>query len=172
MRTEIHREAARATGTDPGALEKVLEVFATQLESGLHPAAQLAVRRHGELLLEASGGTARPGESGPEVGPETLFLIFSATKPLTGMAIQLLAERGQLDLDAPVARYWPAFGQNGKESATVLHVLSHQGGFPIGPRWLTWDHWRDPAAIARAMEERRARWEPGTDVGYHPLNYG
>ncbi len=172
MRSEIHREAARATGADPGALERVAEIFAEQLSAGLHPAAQLTVRRQGQILLEASGGTQRPGAPGPVVDAGTLFLIFSATKPLTAMAIHLLAERGRIDLDAPVALYWPEFGQRGKERATVQHVLSHQGGFPIGPKWLTWDRWHDPAAIARAMEEREARWEPGTDVGYHPLNFG
>lgn len=172
MRAAIHDAAARATDTDPAALDKVVEVFSAQLESGLHPGAQLTVRRHGEILLEASGGTTRPGEPGPAVTAETLFLIFSATKPLTAMAVHLLAERGRIDLEAPVARYWPEFGTRGKERATVLQVLSHQGGFPIGPKWLTWDRWHDRASVARAMEERQAKWEPGADVGYHPLNFG
>jgi CubicO group peptidase (beta-lactamase class C family) len=172
MQVDIHRDTARDAGLDPAALERVGEVFASQLEAGLHPGAQLTVRRRGAIVLEASGGTSRPGEAGPPVTADTLFLIFSATKPLTAMAVHLLAERGALELEAPVARYWPEFGCLGKESATLLHVLSHQGGFPLGPKWLTWDRWRDPADIARAMAERPARWEPGSDVGYHPLNFG
>lgn len=169
---DVRRDAARALGVDADALDRVGEIFASQIESGLHPGAQLAVRRRGEIILEASGGRARDDADAPPVTPETLFLVFSATKPLTACAIHMLAERGRLDLDSPIARWWPGFGTRGKERATIAHVLSHQGGFPIGPAWLSWDRWNDRDAVARAMEERPARWEPGTDVGYHPLNFG
>lgn len=172
MQSRIDRDAARDTGTDAAALEAVVELFASFLQNGTHPGAQLTVRRGGRILLQAAGGTMRPGESGPPVEQKTLFLIFSATKPLTALAIHMLAERGRLDLDAPVARYWPEFAQGGKERATIVHVLSHQAGLPTGPKWLTWEHWCDLDAVARAMAERRARWVPGEDVGYHPLNYG
>jgi len=172
MEARIDADAARETGTDPAGLENVASVFRTLLENGTHPGAQLTVRRAGQVLLQAAGGTARPGADGLAVGDGTLFVMFSATKPITALAIHLLAERGLLALDAPVARYWPEFAQGGKQAATVLHVLSHQGGLPIGPKWLTWETWRDLDAVARAMAERVARWEPGTDVGYHPLNYG
>jgi len=172
MRAKIDQDAARHTGTDAAALEGVLEVFDNLLAGGTHPGAQLTVRRHGRVLVQAAGGTMRPGEDGPHVTQDTLFLLFSATKPLTALAIHMLAERGRVDLDAPVARYWPRFGRHGKEGVTVLHVLSHQGGLPTGPKWLTWDRWCDLDEVARAMEERRACWVPGEDVGYHPLNYG
>jgi CubicO group peptidase (beta-lactamase class C family) len=172
MDAQIDRDAARDCATDPAALEALVELFGSLLENGTHPGAQLTVRRHGRVLVQAAGGTARPGEPGPAVTLRTLFLMFSATKPLTGLAIHMLAERGKLELDAPIARYWPGFARGGKESATVAHVLSHQGGLPIGPKWLTWDQWADLDRVARAMEERDARWVPGEDVGYHPLNYG
>jgi len=172
MAARIDRDAARDTGTDPDGLENVAGVFASLLANATHPGAQLTVRRGGRILLQAAGGTARPGADGPAVTDRTLFLIFSATKPITALAIHMLAERGRLDLDAPVARYWPEFAQGGKEGATVTHVLSHQGGLPVGPKWLTWEKWCDLDAVARAMAERPARWVPGTDVGYHPLNYG
>jgi CubicO group peptidase (beta-lactamase class C family) len=172
MRASIEREAARDTDTDPAGLDAVVELFAGLIDGGTHPGAQLTVRRGGRILLQAAGGTARPGEPGPAVTQRTLFLIFSATKPLTALAVHVLAERGALDLDAPVARYWPSFAQAGKERVTVAHVLSHRAGIPIGPKWLTWDRWRDLDSVARAMEERPARWAPGEDVGYHPLNFG
>lgn len=168
----IDRDAARDTGTDAAGLENALTVFEHLLDSGTHPGAQLTVRRHGLILLQASGGTTRPGHEGPQVTQQTLFLIFSATKPLTALAIHMLAERGRLALDAPVARYWPEFGRGGKEAATIAHVLSHQGGVPVGPKWLTWERWHDLDEVARAMAERDARWVPGEDVGYHPLNFG
>ncbi len=172
MHWHVDRDAARDTGTDAARLEDVAEVFRSLLENGTHPGAQLTVRRAGRILVRAAGGTARPGEPGPEVTPRTLFLMFSATKPLTALAVHLLAERGQIELEAPVARYWPEFARNGKERVTVLHVLSHQAGVPLGPKWLTWDRWCDLDTVARAMEERPVRWEPGEDVGYHPLNFG
>jgi CubicO group peptidase (beta-lactamase class C family) len=172
VQAQIDRDAARDTSTDPAALDALVEVFAGLIANATHPGAQLTVRRAGRILVEAAGGTSRPGEPGPAVTARTLFLIFSATKPLTALAIHLLAERGQLELDAPVARYWPAFAHGGKAGATVAHVLSHQGGLPIGPKWLTWETWGDLDTVARAMEERTARWVPGEDVGYHPLNFG
>jgi CubicO group peptidase (beta-lactamase class C family) len=168
----IDRDAARDTGTDAAGLVNALAVFENLLENGTHPGAQLTVRRHDRILLQAAGGTMRPGHDAPPVTQRTLFLIFSATKPLTALAIHLLAERGKLDLDAPVARYWPEFARGGKGTATIAHVLSHQGGVPIGPKWLTWERWCDLDEVARAMAERDARWVPGTDVGYHPLNFG
>ena len=118
MQARIEPEACRATGTDAAALESVVEVFSSMLANGTHPGAQLTVRRAGLLLLQAAGGRTRPGENAPEVTQQTMFLIFSATKPLTALAIHMLAERGKLDLAAPVARYWPEFAQGGKESAT------------------------------------------------------
>ncbi|MBY0276638.1 beta-lactamase family protein [Candidatus Binatia bacterium] len=172
MHARIDRDAARDTGTDASGLEAVVALLEGFLDNGTHPGAQLTVRRDGRILLEAAGGTMRPGADGPPVTQRTLFLIFSATKPLTALAIHLLAERGRLELDAPVARYWPEFAGGGKEVATVAHVLSHQAGVPVGPRWLTWDRWQDLDAVARAMAERDARWVPGEDVGYHPLNFG
>lgn len=172
MDARIDADAARDTGTDAAGLERVLEVFDGLLENRTHPGAQLTVRRAGRILLHAAGGTARPGEDGPAVTDRTLFLLFSATKPITALAIHMLAERGRLDLNAPVARYWPEFAQGGKEGATLVHVLSHQAGLPVGPKWLTWETWCDLDTVARAMAERQARWVPGTDVGYHAINYG
>ena len=172
MEIRIDRGAAEATRTDRAGLERVATLFQEQLDEELHPGAALTVRRRGQVVLEAYGGTARPGERGAPVTPETLFLVFSATKPLTAVAVLLLAERGQLSLDSPVAEYWPGFAQKGKGAVTVRHVLTHQGGFPTGPSWLTWDRWQCRDDIVRAMEERTPRWEPGSAAGYHALNYG
>jgi CubicO group peptidase (beta-lactamase class C family) len=172
VQAQIDRDAAHDSATDPAALDGVVDLFASLLANQTHPGAQLTVRRGGRILVQASGGTMRPGQPGPAVSSRTLFLIFSATKPLTALAVHMLAERGALDLDAPIARYWPRFARGGKAAATVAHVLSHQGGVPIGPKSLTWDTWRDLDGIARAMEDRPARWVPGEDVGYHPLNFG
>lgn len=171
MKSHLDAEAASTAGLSVPGLESVLRLFEEQLAQGLHPGAALTVRRGGHIVLEAYGGTSdREGQR--PVDENTLFLIFSATKPLLAVAIHMLAERGRLSLDEPIARVWPGFAQNGKEHVTIRHVLCHRGGFPVGPAWLTWESWRDREQIVRAMEERSARWEPGTQIGYHPLNFG
>jgi CubicO group peptidase (beta-lactamase class C family) len=99
-------------------------------------------------------------------------VVFSTTKGVTAACAHLLAERGELDLDAPVAEYWPEFAANGKEHIPVRWLLTHQAGLP------TLDHPITPAdAIARepvvtALAAQRPAWEPGTAHGYHGHTYG
>jgi len=106
------------------------------------------------------------------VTPETLFVLFSATKPLSAVCLHILLERGRLDLDDPVARHWPEFARNGKAAVTVRHVLTHSGGFPQHPPQLPPETWGDWSAVVQAMEDIQPIWEPGQDTGYHPLNFG
>jgi CubicO group peptidase (beta-lactamase class C family) len=154
---------------NPEGLRAIERVFHEQLAAGLHAAAQLVVMHRGEIVVDLAGGWTRPGVPATS---DSLFLIFSATKPWTAMAVHLLAERGRLQLADAVARYWPGFAQSGKERVTIAHVLSHRGGFPLGPGWLTWEKWGDWPEVVRAMETVRLRWPPGTTVAYHPLNFG
>ena len=161
----------RSVDMDVGGVAEAVALFERQHAEGLHPGAQLCVFRHGQCVLDRCIGTARR-ESGIPVNPDTLFLVFSASKPFGAACIHKLAEQGLLRLDDPVVKHWPEFGRNGKGKATISHVLTHRVGIPLGPRWFTPDLWADYDAGARAMEERVPRWPPGTDVGYHPLNYG
>ena len=156
---------------DAEALRSVEELFRRQIEEGLHPAAAVAVYRHGRLVLDLWGGVA-DRESARPVEADSLFVFFSATKPLVAVCLHLLVEAGLCDLDEPVARYWPEFGHNGKEAVTIRHVLSHQGGFPQQPDGFGWDHLTDWEAAVRAVEEMPLLWRPGEAVGYHPLNFG
>jgi CubicO group peptidase (beta-lactamase class C family) len=87
-------------------------------------AAQVCAIKDGEVILDQSSGC----------GPGSLFLIFSAGKPFVAMLVHLLAERGLLGLDDPVARYWPEFGCSGKEAITIRQVLQHRSGLPP-PLW-------------------------------------
>jgi CubicO group peptidase (beta-lactamase class C family) len=95
-------------------------------------------------------------------------MLFSATKPLTAMCVHLLAERGQLKLDAPVAEYWPEFANNGKAAITVRHILTHRGGFPDDTifKAVSWE------TVVKMMEETTPVYPAGEMVAYHPLNYG
>lgn len=165
------KESAAHADIDPQGLRRVEQVFHEQLDNGLHAGAQLVVMRGERIVLDLAGGSMRPNDRLPVTG-DSLFLIFSATKPWTALSIHLLAERGRLDLFEPVAKYWPTFGKEGREKVTIAHVLSHRGGFPVGPGWLTWDKWGEWANVVRAMEQVRLRWPPGNTVAYHPLNFG
>jgi CubicO group peptidase (beta-lactamase class C family) len=156
---------------EPDAVARAAELFDQHQAQGLHPGAQLAVFRHGRPVLDRHVGLARRDPDTP-VTEDTLFLIFSASKPFASACIFKLIEEGRLALEDRVADHWPEFGRNGKEAVTIEHVLTHRAGIPYGPAWLGWREMADASATARAMEELTPQWTPGEDVGYHPLNYG
>jgi len=163
-----------SVGMDSAVLDRLVAEFEKTLEKGeLFHGAQLAVDRRGVRVLEAGGGLARVRTRVP-VTPETLFVIFSSTKGLAGLAMLMLYERGAFHYDEPVVKYWPEFASvvPEKRQVTIRHVMSHRAGFPLGPKWLDVDHWGDRDAIRRAMieiplpgttrrEERLSRDEPG-----------
>ncbi|OKJ08069.1 serine hydrolase domain-containing protein [Kitasatospora sp. CB01950] len=139
--------------------------------------AAFALYVDGRKAVDLWGGDARP-EVGARPAPAveweagTAQVLRSVTKGLTASAALLLAQRGLLDLDAPVSAYWPEFKQAGKERIPVRWLLSHQAGLPaldVPLRIedvLAWD----PAAAAVAAQA--PAWEPGTAHGYHPLTFG
>src|SRR5205823_8317360 len=100
------------------------------------------------------------------------FTVFSTTKGITATCIHMLAERGQLDYDAPIATYWPEFAAHGKEKATVRDGLTHRVGIPQMPDNATPELISDWDAICSAIAELEPVWEPGTKTGYHGLTYG
>lgn len=129
-----------------------------------HEGAQLYVSLHGETVIDDAVGTAR--EDVP-LTPDHRMLWFSASKPATAVAIARLWESGELALDDPVSRFIPEFACNGKERATIRHLLTHTGGFrkvPGAIRFLPWEE------MVRDVCEAQAEWEPGTFAGYHPAS--
>ena len=156
---------------DSTALGRVKALFRRQLEQGLHPGAALAVYRHGQMVLDLFGGVA-DRESQKPVAHDTMFILYSSTKPLAAICLHLLWERGQLAWDDPVAHHWPEFAKNGKEGVTVRHVLTHQGGFPETPGIMTWNKWRDWDFVVQCMENLVPEYAPGEVMAYHPRNYG
>lgn len=147
------------------AVEAVLDdLIRTDVERGVQVAAYL----DGELIVDAWAGVADPA-TGRAVDGETLFTVFSATKGVTATVIHLLAERGTLDYDTPVATYWPGFAANGKAGVTVRHVLTHTAGIPQTPTDVAIGDWE---GLCRATAALAPLWEPGTRTGYHNLNFG
>ncbi|MCZ6730209.1 MAG: serine hydrolase [SAR324 cluster bacterium] len=142
-------------------LERGMATLLAGCADGRHPGAQAYLSRHGTALLEYACGEARPGAP---LTPDSLTAWFSACKPLTAMAIAMLYDQGLLDLDDPVRRFIPAFG-NGKEACTIRHVLTHQGGFANA---VTAPQGRGAEEIIAEICAYPAEYPPGGKAGYHP----
>lgn len=141
--------------------------FTDRGETGAAVAAWVA----GELVVNLWGGSADAAGTRPWQ-EDTLATVLSGTKALSATCIHQLADRGELDLQAPVARYWPEFGQAGKDAITVAMVMSHRSGV-IGPRApinvekiTDWDFVCEQVALAEPW------WTPGTAQGYHMMSFG
>jgi len=112
--------------TDP-QFAQVLKAFITNFEQGREIGAAVTVYHRGKLVIDLAGGL-RDHVSGEPYSRETLQPVFSATKEITALAANMLADRGQLDLDAPVTTYWPEFAQADKSEIPVRWLLTHQSG--------------------------------------------
>ncbi|TMA22462.1 MAG: beta-lactamase family protein, partial [Deltaproteobacteria bacterium] len=103
---------------------------------------------------------------------DTLVNVYSTTKGLTALALHRLVDEGKVDLDAPVARYWPEFAQAGKEKLPVRYLLSHEAGLPAVKKPLPLEALFDWHAMTSALAEQEPWWEPGKAHGYHALTFG
>ena len=103
---------------------------------------------------------------------DTLVLVYSTTKGITAMGANMLAQAGTLDLDAPVADYWPEFAQAGKEGVTVTDLLSHRAGLAWVDGTMSVDDMLAWDPVIRALERQAPSWPPGTAHGYHATTYG
>lgn len=142
-------------GIDPAALEALAERASRDVREGTLPSAQWALARNGRLVAKATVGDATD---------DNRYVIYSCTKGVVGAAIMLLVGEGQLSIDQRVAELIPEFGENGKESVTVEHVLTHTAGFPKAPLGL---HRREDRLAA--MAKTWLAWEPGARYEYHPV---
>ncbi len=149
----------------------LLDVFADVLERDPASGAALAVSVAGDLVVDLWGGTADP-RSGRPWGPDTLALTFSCSKGLVTSCVLMAAQDGQLELDAPVSDYWPAFGAAGKQDITVRMVLGHTAGVAALDTDLTLDDVLEGGPAVRAIEAQRPQWEPGTQHAYHAMTWG
>ena len=129
----------------------------------------VAVIHRGEVVVDLHGGTS---DGSAPWRPDTLVIVYSTTKPFAASALGLLIDRGDVELDAPVARYWPEFAQAGKESVTIRHLLTHQAGLVALRNDLPTEALFDRDAIVRALEAEEPWWEPGTKAGEHAYFYG
>jgi CubicO group peptidase (beta-lactamase class C family) len=158
-------------GEVSAGFELVRKAFAANFSEHGDTGAAVCVYLDGQPVVDLWGGVADPGTDRPWTR-DTLQLVYSATKGATATAAHMLAERGALDIDAPVAKYWPEFAANGKADIPVRWLLSHQAGLvaldqpvPLAEA-LAWH------PMVAALAAQRPQWAPGTAHGYHGRTWG
>src|SRR5262249_2822174 len=158
-------------GTCSARFDPLRELFAAKLESGKDLGASVAVNIDGEMVVDLWGGWADEARTVPWA-EHTITNVFSTTKTMTALAALALVDRGQLDLDATVASYWPEFAARGKEGVKVRHLLSHTSGVSGWEQPITLDDLYDWDKSTALLAAQAPWWEPGTASGYHALTYG
>src|SRR5262245_13607599 len=159
------------SGTVAPGFEGVREAFARNFAEHGEVGAAFSLVHEGRTVVDLWAGVADAATGDPYV-EDSLQLVFSTTKGATAICANLLAQRGELDVDAPVAEYWPEFAAAGKEKVPVRWLLCHKAGLPYIQTPLTLDQllaW-DPAV--EALAAMTPIWEPGTAHGYHAVTYG
>lgn len=151
--------------------DKIRELLETFIRDHGEVGLQAAAYLDGELVIEAWAGLADESTRRPVDGT-TLFTAFSISKGITATCIHILADRGLLEYEAPIARYWPEFGVGGKAEATIRHALTHQAGIPQDSPDMDIRMMADWEAVIRATAELEALSKPGTRIDYHALTYG
>jgi CubicO group peptidase (beta-lactamase class C family) len=145
----------------------VLDAFAENFETRGEVGASVALTAEGRTVVDLWGGRRTAG--GEPWERDTISIIFSSTKGASALCAHMAADRGLLDFDAPVTRYWPAFGQAGKESALVSMMLDHSVGVPALREQVKPGGFYDYDYMAGMLEREAPFWDPGTRHGYHGI---
>ena len=158
-------------GTCDAKFQEVRQEFERNFQQRGEVGASVCVTVGGQTVVDLWGGKAN-AETGAPWNEDTVSIVFSATKGATAICAHILASRGQLDLDAPVAKYWPEFAQSGKENIPVKMLLNHQAGLPAVRENLPQGAYADWDVMVNALAKEEPFWEPGTRNGYHALTFG
>ena len=161
--TEIH-------GFSDERFEPVRQAMATNFAQGLEQGASVAITMDGQPLVDLWAGDA--DDSGTPWAENTIANVYSTTKTMAATTMLVLADRGLVDLDAPVADYWPEFATNGKDGVLVRHVMSHTAGLSGFDPPISATDLYDQDAVAAGLAKQTPWWEPGTASGYHAITQG
>ena len=161
---------AEIQGRCDARFEGVRDVLAANLDAGKDVGASVAVVHDGELVVDLWGGTI--DDAGTPWAEDTIINVWSTTKTMTALCALLLADRGELDLHAPVARYWPEFAAEGKGGVEVRHLLGHTAGLPGWDEPLEIEDLYDWEKATTRLAAQAPWWEPGTASGYHAITQG
>ena len=149
----------------------VKEAFAQNFVDYGEVGAAVAVMVAGRMVVDLWAGHADAALSRPWQ-QDTIVNVFSTTKGMTAICAHRLADQGLLDIDAPVAKYWPEFAQAGKEDLPVRYLLSHRAGLPAVRQMLPAGAAYNWETMTSALAAEEPWWKPGTKHGYHALTHG
>jgi CubicO group peptidase (beta-lactamase class C family) len=153
----------RVQGSVEPGFEAVRDAFEENFQRHGENGAACCVYVDGKKVVDVWGGAYRP---------DTLQMVMSSTKGVVAVAAHMLAEEGRLDFDAPVTRYWPEFGAEGKHQIPVRWLFSHRAGLPAIDRPLNFDDVLGWQPVVDALAAQRPSWEPGSGHGYHVGTFG
>ena len=156
-------------GTCSEAFLPLLDLLEKNLASGEDTGAGIAVVHDGRLVVDVWGGEARPGTGWQR---DTLTQVWSVTKAMAALAVLTLVDRGLVDLDSPVARYWPAFGAHGKDRVLVRQLLGHSSGVPGWTQPVTVEDVLDLEATEALLAAQGPWYDPGSAPAYQIVCHG
>ena len=163
--------AIEVKGSCSARFEAVRDALAEKLASGDELGACVVIDIDGEVVADMWGGFRDEARTVPW-RDDTITNVWSTTKTITNLAALMLADRGQLDVYAPIARYWPEYAANGKQDIEVRHLLSHTSGVSGWEQPFLIEDMYDWDKSTSQLASQAPWWEPGTASGYHALNQG
>lgn len=162
---------AEVFGTCAERFEPVRAAFEANFDQGLDVGASVAVYLDGEPVVDLWGGYADVERSKPWQ-EDTIVNVWSTTKTMTALSALMLADAGEIDFHAPVAKYWPEFAANGKEGVEVRHLMSHTAGLSGWTEPMTVEDLYDWEKATSLLAAQEPWWEPGSASGYHAVTQG
>jgi CubicO group peptidase (beta-lactamase class C family) len=161
----------KVEGTCDGRFLGVAQEFERNFRERGELGASVSLTLDGKTVVDLWGGlSGRPDEQPWQ--RDTVSIVYSCTKGMTALCAHMLASRGKLDIDAPVAEYWPEFARKGKERATVRMLLDHSVGLPAFKTPIRADGCVDWDYMTEMLADEEPFWAPGTRNGYHMINFG
>ncbi|MGI9598160.1 MAG: serine hydrolase domain-containing protein [Acidimicrobiales bacterium] len=162
---------AEIQGSAESRFERLSELLSASIDSGEDVGASVSVTVEGETVVDLWGGWADEAKTKPWA-EDTITNVWSTTKTMTSLSALVLVDRGEIDVEATVASYWPEFGANGKEKIQVKHLMSHTSGVSGWAQPVETEDIYDWDKSTSMLAAQEPWWEPGTASGYHALNQG
>jgi CubicO group peptidase (beta-lactamase class C family) len=162
---------ADINGTWDSRFDSVAETLRKSLDAGTDVGASVTVMLDGEAVVDVWGGHCDQEQSVPWER-DTIVNVWSTTKTMTFLCALMLADRGELDFWAPVAKYWPEFAENGKGRIEVRHIMGHTAGLSGFGEPLAIEDLADWEKCTSVLARQKPWWEPGTASGYHAVTQG
>ncbi len=158
-------------GTCDDRFAAMRDLLSASIDAGGDVGASVCVTVDGRTVVDIWGGHADAERTIPW-GEHTITNVWSTTKTVTSLCALICVERGLIDVDAPVATYWPEFAANGKEGVLVRHLMGHTSGVSGWAQPVTTEDIYDWERSTAHLAAQAPWWEPGTASGYHALNQG